>query len=52
MISKELLDTIEHELTCLTGLYACDNEDFIEYFRLDFTELLNKIEKEKRLHFK
>ena len=25
MISNELLETIEYELTCLTGLYASDN---------------------------
>ena len=49
MISKELLEKIEHELTCLTGLYASDNKEFIEYFQLDFTGLLNEIEKEKHL---
>ena len=47
MISEELLEKIEHELTCLTGLYASDNPNFKESFQLDFSELLKKIEKEK-----
>ena len=34
MISKELLENIEHELSCLTGLYACDNPNFTESFQL------------------
>lgn len=47
MISNELLETIEYELTCLTGLYASDNKEFNEYFQLDYSDLLVKIEKEK-----
>lgn len=47
MISHELLETIEHELTCLTGLYASDNKEFTDHFQLDYSKLLKKIEKEK-----
>lgn len=47
MISKELLNTIEHELTSLTGLYVCDNKEFKDCFQLDYSDLLKKIEKEK-----
>lgn len=47
MISDNLLKEIEHELTCLNGLYACDNNEGKDLFELDFSELLNKIEKEK-----
>ena len=47
MISEELLNNIEHELNSITGLYASDNPEFNESFQLDFSELLEKIEKEK-----
>ena len=44
---NSLLDIVEHELICLNGLYASDNPNFTESFQLDFSELLEKIEKEK-----
>lgn len=47
MISDNLLEEIEHEFTSLSGLYACDNNEGKELFKLDFSDLLNKIEKEK-----
>ena len=47
MISDDLLNNIVHELTCASGLYASDNPEFTESFQLDFSELLEKIEKEK-----
>lgn len=47
MISGNLLREIEHEFTSLSGLYACDNNEGKDLFELDFSELLNKIEKEK-----
>ena len=47
MISEELLNNIEHELNSITGLYASDNPEFNESFQLDFSALLEKIEKEK-----
>lgn len=47
MISEELLNNIVHELNSITGLYASDNLEFKESFQLDFSELLEKIEKEK-----
>lgn len=49
---KLLLREVEHELTTLTGLTATDStsivkEDMKKYclFRLDYTELLKKIDK-------
>ena len=49
---KLLLREVEHELTTLTGLTATDStsivkEDMEKYclFRLDYTELLKKIDK-------
>ena len=47
MISDNLLKEIEHEFTSLTGLHVCDNNEGKDLFQLDFSELLNKIEKEK-----
>ena len=44
---NDLLTEIEHELTCLHGLYACDNTEFKDTFRIDCSILLKKIEKEK-----
>lgn len=46
MISKNLLKEIEHELTCINGLYVSDNKEFENVFKLDYTILLEKIEKE------
>lgn len=43
----KLLKEIEHELTCLNGLYASDNKSFEEYFQIDCSKLLEKIEKAK-----
>ena len=47
LFSKKLVDEIEYELSCLTGLYACDDKDFKHSFKLDYKGLLKKIEKEK-----
>lgn len=49
MISKNLLNNIEHELCSINGLFACDNQKFEEVFKLDCSSLLKKIEEEK--HF-
>ncbi len=40
MISKELLNEIEHELTCLNGLYASDDSVFTECFLLNHSKTL------------
>lgn len=39
----DLLKEVEHYLTCIDGLYASDQEDFSEPFRLDCKELLEKV---------
>ncbi|MDD5959645.1 MAG: hypothetical protein PUC09_03255 [Methanobrevibacter wolinii] len=46
MIPKCLLKEIEHELTCINGLYASDDKEFKNAFKLDYNILLEKIEKE------
>lgn len=42
---KELenkLKIYEHELNCCDGLYASDNEEFKDCFRLNFSNIINK----------
>ena len=42
---KELenkLKIYEHELNCCDGLYASDNKEFKDYFRLDFSNIISK----------
>ncbi|KZX11336.1 hypothetical protein MBORA_15810 [Methanobrevibacter oralis] len=49
-MTVNLLKKIEHELTCITGLYAADNLEFNESFQLDYNELIKMInEKIKEL---
>ena len=35
------LKIYEHELVCCDGLYASDNEEFEDYFRLDFSNIIS-----------
>ena len=49
MNTDELLKEIEHELTCLDGLYVSDNEEFEGAWRLDYTELLQKLENRNKI---
>ena len=35
------LQIYEHELVCCDGLYASDNEEFEDYFRLDFSNIIS-----------
>ena len=35
------LQIYEHELNCCDGLYASDNEEFEDYFRLDFSNIIS-----------
>ena len=44
-MNKELLERIRHEFTYLSGLYVSDLEDFREYWRLDYKELIELLEK-------
>lgn len=38
----DYITALEHELNALDGLYASDNPEFHEPFRLDFTKVLKK----------
>ena len=38
---QEKLQVFEHELAVADGLYASDNEEFKNYFRLDFSNLIS-----------
>jgi len=46
MAYTDLLKKIEHYLISIDGLYASDQEDFSEPFRLDCKELLSQLDKE------
>ena len=35
------LQIYEHELNCCDGLYASDNKEFKDYFRLDFSNIIS-----------
>jgi len=43
---SDLLKEVEHFLTSINGLYASDQEDFSEPFKIDCKELLDKVSKE------
>lgn len=47
VISEDLLNEIEHEFSVIDGLYACDNKNGKNLFKLNFSELLKKIDNEK-----
>ncbi len=40
----EILKQVEFELESTNGLYATDNEKFIEPFQIDFTEVIKNVE--------
>lgn len=42
---NNLLKKAEHELTVANGLYAADNREFKEVFRLNYGEILNSIKR-------
>ena len=39
----KILEQVEYELTCINGLYASDNEEFKNAFKLDYTRLIDNI---------
>ena len=46
MAYTDLLKKVEHYLISIDGLYASDQEDFTEPFKLDCKELLDELDKE------
>ena len=40
----EILKRVEFELESTNGLYAADNENFIEPFQIDFTDIINTVQ--------
>jgi hypothetical protein len=47
IMNKQLKENILHELHFLTGLYVCDNDEGKHLFKLDYHELVKKLEEVK-----
>ena len=46
-IPKKLFEKMEHDIITTDGLFASDNTDFTDIFKLDFQETINEINKFK-----
>lgn len=43
---RKLLEEIRHEFASMDGLSASDKEDMSEAFKLEFSQIIKKIDKE------